>query len=231
MICPKCKAQMPDEAPYCVQCGHELPEVEIAREGETAASRGKRQEQLDAGQEPGREFTFTNQGAKPKKTVSSQVPLILVPGAEAYTWIPKGGYALPLQRLGAFILDVLIVCAGVFFLTYLLSLFTSANIEDQSSLANTVFFLLNWLYFAGMESSPIQATPGKLVLGIKVTDYLGLRPTFLRATARHFCKILSFITLLAGYAMILFTRRRQGLHDILSGSLVVGREEGESTQG
>ncbi|GEQ96830.1 hypothetical protein JCM17844_04670 [Iodidimonas gelatinilytica] len=72
-----------------------------------------------------------------------------------------------------------------------------------------------------MESSEKQATLGKAAIGIKVTDMNGQRISFLRATGRHFGKILSTIILLIGYVMILFTKRKQGLHDMIAGCLVL----------
>ncbi len=84
-------------------------------------------------------------------------------------------------------------------------------------------FLVGWLYFCLFESSEHQGTPGKLALNIIVTDIDGERISFARATARHFGKILSAITLLIGYLLIAFTERKQGLHDMIAGTLVVIR--------
>ena len=79
----------------------------------------------------------------------------------------------------------------------------------------------NWLYEAAMESSSKQATVGKMVLGLKVTDLEGRRISFLRATARHFAKIVSGMILLIGFIMAGFTERKQALHDMIAGTLVV----------
>jgi uncharacterized RDD family membrane protein YckC len=72
-----------------------------------------------------------------------------------------------------------------------------------------------------MESSPTQATVGKMVLGIKVTDGEGRRISFDRAIGRNLGKIISAMMLLIGYFMIDFTERKQGLHDIMAKCLVV----------
>jgi uncharacterized RDD family membrane protein YckC len=79
----------------------------------------------------------------------------------------------------------------------------------------------NWLYEAGMESSSKQATVGKMALGLKVTDLEGRRISFARATGRHFAKFLSGIIFLIGYIMAGFTERKQALHDMIAGTLVV----------
>lgn len=80
---------------------------------------------------------------------------------------------------------------------------------------------ISWLYYALMESSQRQATLGKLAAGIKVTDVNGNRISFLQATGRYFAKILSGLMFGIGYLMIIFTEKKQGLHDILAGTLVV----------
>lgn len=80
-----------------------------------------------------------------------------------------------------------------------------------------------WLYFALMESSSKQATLGKMALGIIVTDMNGNRLTFGRATGRYFGKILSGMILMIGYIMAAFTEKKQALHDMIAGCLVVNK--------
>lgn len=76
-------------------------------------------------------------------------------------------------------------------------------------------------YYAGMESSSSQATLGKMALGLKVTDLFGRRITFWRAVGRYASKIVSGMILGIGYFMAGFTERKQGLHDMMAGTLVV----------
>jgi uncharacterized RDD family membrane protein YckC len=75
-----------------------------------------------------------------------------------------------------------------------------------------------------MESSKHQATIGKMAMGMAVTDQFQRRLTFLRASARYYGKILSSMTLLVGFIMAGFTQRKQALHDMLAGTLVVNAE-------
>lgn len=82
-------------------------------------------------------------------------------------------------------------------------------------------FVINWLYYALFESSAWQATIGKKALGLTVTDIEGRRIGFGRATGRFFAKILSTIILFIGFIMIGFTSKKQGLHDIVAGTLVL----------
>ena len=78
----------------------------------------------------------------------------------------------------------------------------------------------SWLYEAFMESSSHQATLGKMIFGMRVTDLQGNRISFERATGRHFAKYLSLCTLLIGYIMAGLTERKQALHDMVAGTLV-----------
>ncbi len=84
-----------------------------------------------------------------------------------------------------------------------------------------VFFIVQWLYCALMESSAKQATLGKMALGIKVTDLYGKRISFGRATGRYFAKLISGAILYIGYIMAAFTEKKQALHDMLAQTLVV----------
>ena len=80
--------------------------------------------------------------------------------------------------------------------------------------------VVNWLYEAFMESSSRQATLGKMIFSLKVTDLYGNRISFARATGRHFAKYLSGLIFMIGYIMAGFTERKQALHDMIAGTLV-----------
>jgi uncharacterized RDD family membrane protein YckC len=91
-------------------------------------------------------------------------------------------------------------------------------------LAATISLILTWLYHALMESSDWQATLGKKVLGLVVTDMAGQRVSFGRSSGRHFGKMITnLIPAFLGYIMAAFTDKRQALHDMLSGCLVLRR--------
>jgi uncharacterized RDD family membrane protein YckC len=95
---------------------------------------------------------------------------------------------------------------------------------------NFINMVVGWLYYAGFESSNYQATPGKQLMGIFVTDTEGYPITFGRATGRYFGKLLSGLILLIGYIMAAFTPRRQALHDLISRTLVL-RHPGQGGKG
>lgn len=78
-----------------------------------------------------------------------------------------------------------------------------------------------WLYEALLLSSPWQATVGKKLLGLKVTDEAGQRISFARATGRYFAKYISMIICFIGFIMAAFTYHKRALHDMIAGTLVM----------
>jgi uncharacterized RDD family membrane protein YckC len=93
--------------------------------------------------------------------------------------------------------------------------------DAKSSQINAICFVAGWLYFALMESSSLQGSFGKMALGLKVTDLHGERITFWRASGRHFATIISGFIFFIGYFMAGFTEKKQALHDMIAGTLVV----------
>ena len=59
------------------------------------------------------------------------------------------------------------------------------------------------------------------MLNLRVTDLDGQRISFGRASGRFFGKIISSLTMTIGYIMAGFTERRQALHDMIAGTLVL----------
>lgn len=100
---------------------------------------------------------------------------------------------------------------------------TTGTAEGVKFLGGIGGVIIGWLYSAALESSEKQATLGKMALGIKVTDLNGRRISFGKATGRHFGKILSSLIVGIGYLMVAFTTRKQGLHDMMAGCLVVNK--------
>lgn len=76
-------------------------------------------------------------------------------------------------------------------------------------------------YFTWFESSIYQATPGKMAVGMVFVDLEGKRISFGKAIARTLSKIISAIILGIGFYIIGFTAKRQGLHDMMAGTIVV----------
>lgn len=125
------------------------------------------------------------------------------------------------RRVAAVIIDGLILSVVTVPLTLAVGAGDTYAEAARSSAASSVSAVVTWLYYALMESSARQATLGKMALGIIVTDIEGRRIGFGKATGRHFAKILSALILGIGFLMVAFTQRKQGLHDILAGTLVI----------
>lgn len=118
-------------------------------------------------------------------------------------------------RVWAFFLDYLLI--GIVFIV---PGWTSGE-ADWYEAHGTIALVLAWLYFALFESSKLQATPGKRFLHLRIVDMEGNRISFVRAAARNLAKYFSFALLLVGVLMVPFTRRKQGLHDLVAQTVVV----------
>ena len=95
---------------------------------------------------------------------------------------------------------------------------TDAVMELLVSVGTLVMY---WLYSSFLESSARQATLGQQLLGLQVMDLEGRRISFGRATARYFSQILSALICGVGYLFNLWTSRRQTLHDLVAGCVLV----------
>jgi uncharacterized RDD family membrane protein YckC len=194
--CNKCGAPNSVEAQFCSRCGGALNPVPVA--------------------------------GSPAEAVAA-APVVAGP----YTPVSAAavGYGGFWIRVVAFIIDAIIVRAVAWPVSMILGLGGLAGIAGGFPLglglhlfgSGVVLMLVlfgSWLYEAFMLSSPYQATLGKMIFGMKVTDLYGNRISFARATGRHFAKWLSGMLLGIGYIMVGFTERKQGLHDMLAGTLV-----------
>jgi uncharacterized RDD family membrane protein YckC len=101
----------------------------------------------------------------------------------------------------------------------------------------TVYALLAWGYFAFQESSSVQATLGKRMLGIRVSSESGARlglgaatlrtwpiylPTVASLGGMGFSSLVSLVALVACVA-VAFSARKQGLHDKMAGAVLIRR--------
>ena len=84
-----------------------------------------------------------------------------------------------------------------------------------------IIMAINTIYFSVLEASRFQATLGKRIMGIKVTDKNGNRISLLQSFARNLAKILSSLPFYIGYLMAGVSRRKQALHDLITGSFIV----------
>jgi len=153
------------------------------------------------------------------------------------------GYAGFWRRLLAWLIDQILLSgvqlaltAGVLLMvppSDLPQFFNTTAIVPQSSpwlldlqvllLVYPVLGAITWAYYAIMESSPAQGTLGKIALGLTVTNTHAEPVGFFRASFRYWLRSLSTLILGVGWLMVAFTPRKQGLHDMLAGTLVLRR--------
>ena len=216
MYCSKCGGVMADGAVFCSNCGQAFAVA-------AAVARA------------------------PMMSASVAAPIVggvaAAPAYAGYAAVPRVEYAGFWVRFLAFLIDGAVM--GIGFVLILIPLIFLTGLggivgevhpnEDMNDvgifmlfgllfLAATVSLLWTWLYHALMESSEWQATVGKRLLGLVVTDMAGQRVSFGRATGRHFAKIVTnMVPAFIGYIMAGFTERKQALHDMLAGCLVLRR--------
>ena len=212
MYCSKCGANVPDGAAFCSACG------------QTTGGIATGQPSAAAGAPPP-----ATPGYAPPVQAAWQAPAARPAVAYAGFWL----------RLVAIIIDFIVLgfVGWIVFLPFAASMgFGMRGIfmghppsrpEDVFPMMGLVFRMwavrtvLHWLYFSLFESSGWQATLGKKALGLEVTDLAGRRISFGRATGRYFGKFISLIILFIGFIMAGFTEKKQALHDILAGTLVI----------
>jgi uncharacterized RDD family membrane protein YckC len=141
------------------------------------------------------------------------------------------------RRFAAFCIDGLmlgIASAFLIIIPVLVMMLLSGSISDSKKSSSNealtaglllylVPIVIPWLYFTLMESSSNRATLGKMALGIIVIDLDGEKISFWKATGRYFAKFISALILLIGFLMAAITHRKQALHDIIAGSLVIDK--------
>jgi uncharacterized RDD family membrane protein YckC len=155
---------------------------------------------------------------------------------------PEFKYANFILRLGAFIIDILVlsflisILRGILVNILSLDLKLENFLSDDQELIFTPFLSVSflifivgqlivfWLYFALTESR-VGASPGKLLLKLRVTDLNGRTINFKRATGHTFARLLSLLPFLTGYLMAAFTDKTQTLHDLLAGCIVIPTRE------
>jgi uncharacterized RDD family membrane protein YckC len=141
----------------------------------------------------------------------------------------KTSYASALSRFLAYLIDIAVILLMFIFLGLFLGVQAVFNSLTHLPLFGLWWyggmFISSWLYFALMESSAMQATIGKRCLQLCVVDLYFERIGFWRATGRYFGKLLSRLFFFFGFVMILFTKKRQGLHDKLTRTVILSKHK------
>ena len=126
-------------------------------------------------------------------------------------------------RLLAVIIDLFIIFAVFAVLVFVLMFFVDTK-EAKIVVAASGLVIIpitKLIYGAIMEASPRQASWGKVLMGIKITDEAGERITYAQGFARNFSKLICILTLGIGYLTGFFDRRQQCLHDKIAGTLAI----------
>jgi uncharacterized RDD family membrane protein YckC len=217
IYCNRCGAQNSSLAKFCSNCGTpftaDAASATATPAGLTPSPQGPAQPSL---QPP----------AVPPAYAAPIPPPMYVPRTGAARF---GGFWI---RFVAVIIDAIVVGVVTFPVSLIIGVvlgFAGHAVSMPSAGAQLASFLItftfstlaSWIYEAALESSKYQATLGKMALGLKVTDLEGRRISFLRATGRHFAKILSGFVLCIGFIIAGFTERKQALHDMIAGTLVM----------
>jgi uncharacterized RDD family membrane protein YckC len=211
MFCSKCGANVPQGSAFCQNCG--APASATAPQGPPAAP-----------------------PAAPQYAPPVQAPPVGTP-TYAPAPPPRVDYAGFWLRFVAFIIDAIIlgIVGTMITLPFMVPFGLRSVLRGHGPMGPEDFFpmmgtllrvslirtVLNYLYYALMESSAWQATVGKKALGLYVTDMTGRRISFGRATGRFFGKIISAMILFIGFIMAGFTEKKQALHDMMAGCLVL----------
>ena len=129
--------------------------------------------------------------------------------------------AEPWKRWGAFIIDVFIVYIQSIILLAFAGACYQIRLNEVSPnlmiMSITIFLLIGWAYFAIAECSQKQATIGKRVLGIIVTDLQGKPISLMNATRRFWVKVIS------GFLFAALIMKKRAFHDEFAGSLVINK--------
>lgn len=143
---------------------------------------------------------------------------------------PRPGFAgFWLRAIACFIDTIFIVAIFLIGTSFFPATFdkllppTSASFTDFPQPAPVVIVILialGCVYYTVFESSVWQATPGKRILRLYVTDLNGQRITIGRALLRNIARQISGF-LFVGYVMAGLTEKKQALHDLIAGCLVV----------
>jgi uncharacterized RDD family membrane protein YckC len=212
-FCSKCGANVQEGSGFCNACGQPTPG-----------------------------FTATQAAAAPTMPVAGvpnagvpNVPAYVPPGGAVWQPVPQVAYAGFWLRFVAWFIDwiILVFVGGIVMVPFggmhLHRMLMGHPPSPQEWFgAGGMHFhgfvvtqILHWIYYAILESSVWQGTLGKKVLGLEVTDLAGARVSFGRATGRFAGRYVSMLTLGIGYIMAGITQKKQALHDIIAGTLVI----------
>ncbi len=179
---------------YCSQCGREYPSEELVRFGAATVCANCKDIYAQRLRETGQ-----------------------VAGARVY-----GGFWI---RFVAVVVDGI----ALWIVNFAIQTVTNTRITNPYNMGLVmssigINFLISTaisLFYEAFFLVQYGATPGKMILKLKVITPDGGRITWGRAVGRYFAKILSGITLMIGYIMAGFDPEKRALHDYIAGTRVI----------
>jgi uncharacterized RDD family membrane protein YckC len=235
MFCSKCGTALFEGAAFCTVCGEPTGNVTNLGIG-SATPAGPMVSAAGA-------VTAGPLGAAPVPAIapSSAVATTVAPSWPSPHYATGVLYAGFWLRVVAAIIDGIVV--GIPFVPFMFVIFSgmmpmltrSPNPQELlfallPRLALLIVFsqIVGWLYWSLMESSGWQATLGKKALGLYVTDLAGNRASFGRTSGRYCAgRLVSIVPYIGGLYFLVdcicagLTERKQAIHDIISGCLVL----------
>jgi uncharacterized RDD family membrane protein YckC len=216
-FCSKCGANVGDGAAFCNACGQPLPAVAVPQATFPASS--------------------PVPGVPPDRSNEPFGCAVLQPRAPGSVTV-RVAYAGFWLRFVAWLIDAIVLGVGGTIILLPFGVAAGFNFHrlmsghppspdeffPMAGMHIRVFIvrnILHWIYYALLESSVWQGTIGKKALGLEVTDLHGARIDFGRATGRFLGRYVSMLTLGIGYIMAGFTQKKQALHDMIAGTLVI----------
>lgn len=229
MFCTKCGSLVQEGARFCRTCGQPL---------ESAASVTPEPSALEPAPE-----SAALPSVVPAPVINPPIPsypphiapapAIILPAPYAGFWLRFVAYLIDAAIMGVVFAAIVAIAIGTlgmsFFRGFIPGVYDRpANPAVPAAVLGVIFILVpitvvvTWLYYAKMESSERQGTLGKIAMGLFVTDAQGQRISFARATGRFFAKFITgLIPFFIGYIMAGFTEKKQALHDMIAGCLVL----------
>jgi uncharacterized RDD family membrane protein YckC len=191
---------------YCAECGRPTVPEELARFGDLMICPACKNNYVQK----------LREGAAPVT-------------AKAYAgfWIRLVGWLIDAIIVGVVNSVVQLLAVGSMFATFTppqpgaaVDIGAMGAMMGRLGLASLIGMAINACY-EGFFVAKLGATPGKMVIGVKVIRPDGSPVSLGRAFGRYFAKILSFLILAIGYIMIGFDAEKRGLHDMICDTRVV----------
>lgn len=125
-------------------------------------------------------------------------------------------------RLLASCIDWFLIICMVLFIELVFASLNNLEAEVSKLLVSNIIILpvVKFVYHLILETR-LQATVGKRLINIKVTNLNGLKPDFSQILIRNLSKIASTLILFIGYLYCFLNKKHQCIHDVFANTLVI----------